>query len=70
MTATRNINDIAFEHQLMVLTFYNVLFSFVTTHDISEEDMEEAFAATENDDAAAAKVDMVINDVPSLPAIC
>ena len=55
----------------MVLTFYNVLFSFVTTHDIiSEEDMEEAFAATENDDAAAAKVDMVINDVPSLPAIC
>ena len=69
MTATRNINDIAFEHQLMVLTFYNVLFSFVTTHDISEEDMEEAFAATENDDAAA-KVDMVINDVPSLPAIC
>ena len=55
----------------MVLTFYNVLFSFVTTHDIiSEEDMEEeAFAATENDDAAA-KVDMVINDVPSLPAIC
>ena len=55
----------------MVLTFYNVLFSFVTTHDISEEDMEEeAFAATENDDAAAVKVDMVINDVPSLPAIC
>ena len=53
----------------MVRTFYNVLFSFVTTHDISEEDMEEAFAATENDDAAA-KVDMVINDVPSLPAIC
>ena len=53
----------------MVLTFYNVLFSFVTTHDTSEEDMEEAFAATENDDAAA-KVDMVINDVLSLPAIC
>ena len=53
----------------MVLTFYNVLFSFVTTHDISEEDMEEAFvAAAENDDAA--KVDMVINDVLSLPAIC
>ena len=54
----------------MVLTFYNVLFSFVTTHDTSEEDMEEAFAATENDDAAVAKVDMVINDVLSLPAIC